>query len=114
MAGGMAGGQSTRHHREDISRNVAEDRPGKSQNPVRSIEHSLAHGLGALMTALALDQPAPTATDGEIAAINLESARRNAWARFERDPRRPGAAEAVVDYERLAAQFLGDCDALDR
>jgi tetratricopeptide (TPR) repeat protein len=53
-------------------------------------------------------------TDGEIAARNLESVRRSAWARFARDPRRPGAAEAVVEHERLAAQFLGDLNALDR
>ena len=67
------------------------------------------------MTALAqLDPPWPPATDGEIAAINLESARRRAWARFEQDARAPGVAEAVVDQERLAAQFLGDLDALDR
>jgi hypothetical protein len=67
------------------------------------------------MTAiLELDQPGPTATDGEIAAINLESARRSAWARFARDPGLPGAAETVVDHERLATQFLGDLDALDR
>src|SRR5499427_7908725 len=56
----------------------------------------------------------PRATDGEIAAINLESARRRAWARFEQDPRFPGAAEAIVYNENLAAQFLGDLDALDR
>jgi tetratricopeptide (TPR) repeat protein len=56
----------------------------------------------------------PPATDGEIAAINLESARRRAWSRFAEDPRRPGAVEAVVDHERLAAQFLGDLEALDR
>ena len=61
-----------------------------------------------------LVHPCPCATDGEIAAINLESARRGAWGRFARDPRLPGAAEAVVDHERLAAQFLGDLDALDR
>lgn len=53
-------------------------------------------------------------TDGEIAAINLEGARRSAWARFARDPRLLGAAEAVVDHERLAGQFLGDIGALDR
>ena len=56
----------------------------------------------------------PTATDGEIAAINLESARRRAWQRFARDPRSPGIVETIVDTERLAAQFLGDLDALDR
>src|SRR6185503_17715167 len=56
----------------------------------------------------------PSATDGEIAAINLESARVAAWARFARDARLPGVAEAVVDHECLAAQFLGDLDALAR
>jgi tetratricopeptide (TPR) repeat protein len=61
-----------------------------------------------------LDYPCPSATDGEIAAINLESARRSAWARFVQDARLVGVAEAVVDNERLAAQFLGDLDALDR
>jgi len=59
-------------------------------------------------------QSCPPATDGEIAAINLESARRRAWARFADNPHLPGAAEAIVDKERLAAQFLGDVDALDR
>jgi tetratricopeptide (TPR) repeat protein len=61
-----------------------------------------------------IDEACPSATDGEIAAINLESARRRAWARFAQDSRLPGVAEAVVDKERLAAQFLGDLDALDR
>ena len=56
----------------------------------------------------------PRATDGEIAAINLESARRRTWARFAQDPRRPGVAEEIVEKEHLAAQFLGDLDALDR
>src|SRR5262249_55515084 len=67
-----------------------------------------------MSTVVQVDHPCPSATDGEIAAINLESARRRAWARFARDPRRPDAAEAVVDTERLAAQFFGDLDALDR
>jgi tetratricopeptide (TPR) repeat protein len=63
---------------------------------------------------LELERASPAATDGAIAAINLESARRSAWARFARDPRLPGAAETIVEHERLAAQFLGDLDALDR
>ena len=50
----------------------------------------------------------------EIAAINLESARRRAWAHFAQDARIPSVAEAVLDNERLPAQFLGDLDALDR
>ena len=67
-----------------------------------------------MMESLELERLCPPATDGEIAAINLESSRRRAWARFARDARRPGAAEMVVESERLAAQFLGDLDALDR
>ncbi len=61
-----------------------------------------------------LDDCCPPATDGEIAAINLESARRHAWARFAQDPQRPGFAEEILDQERLASQFLGDLDAFDR
>jgi len=56
----------------------------------------------------------PTATDGEIAAINLESARRRAWTRFWEDPRRPGVVEQIVEHERLVGEFFGDLDALDR
>src|SRR5262245_14201883 len=56
----------------------------------------------------------PRATNGEIAAINLESARRGAWARFAQEASRPGVAEGLVDKERLTAQFLGDLDAFDR
>jgi hypothetical protein len=56
----------------------------------------------------------PSATDGEIAVINLESARVAAWARFARDARLPGVAEAVVAQENLATQFLGDLDTLER
>src|SRR5262249_1715816 len=69
---------------------------------------------GGMSANMKLEHPCPRATDGEIAAINLESARRRAWARFAQDPRIPGAAEAIVYYENLAAQFLGDLDALDR
>ena len=67
-----------------------------------------------MSTFVDVDRLCPPATDGEIAAINLESVRVAAWARFARDPRAAGVAEAVVDEERLAAQFLGDLDALDR
>ena len=61
-----------------------------------------------------LDEHSPSATDGEIAAINLDSARLAAWARFARDPHSPGVAESVVHTERMALQFLGDPRALDR
>jgi tetratricopeptide (TPR) repeat protein len=53
-------------------------------------------------------------TDGEIAAINLESARRRAWSRYFADPLRDRAAEKVVEHEKLTAQFVGDVQALDR
>ena len=53
-------------------------------------------------------------TDGEIALVNLESARRRAWNRFIADPRREGVAEIVVEHEQLTAQFVGDVQALDR
>jgi tetratricopeptide (TPR) repeat protein len=42
--------------------------------------------------------------------------RRSTWRAHAvaQDPRRPGLAEEIVDKERLATQFLGDLDALDR
>ena len=53
-------------------------------------------------------------TDGEIAVINLESARRRSWNRFFADPLREGVAETVVEQEQLTGQFVGDVQALDR
>src|SRR4030095_13338324 len=53
-------------------------------------------------------------TDGDIAVINLESARRRSWNRFVADPLREGVAETVVEQEQLTAQFVGDVQALDR
>jgi Tfp pilus assembly protein PilF len=53
-------------------------------------------------------------TDGDIAVINLESARRRSWSRFHQDPLREGIAQTVVEHEQLAAQFVGDLTALDR
>jgi len=61
-----------------------------------------------------LDNPCPPATDGKIAALNLESMWRRAWIRFSEDAGRPGAAEALADMERMKVQFLGDMDALGR
>ncbi|HJZ73401.1 MAG TPA: hypothetical protein VKE51_16780 [Vicinamibacterales bacterium] len=60
------------------------------------------------------DDVRPSATDGEIAAINLESARCRAWTRFAQDPRHQGVAEEIVEEERIVAEFLGDLDAFDR
>lgn len=64
--------------------------------------------------ALDLAAECPPATDGEIALINLDSARRRSWSRFWQDPGRPGIADAIVEQEQLTAQFVGDFSALDR
>ena len=101
----IRGQPSNRPCREGPGVDVTQHRSRESQVPLRS---------RAVTAMVELDPPGPSATDGEIAAINLESARRSAWARFAHDPRLPGVAEAIVDHERLAAQFLGDLDALDR
>lgn len=53
-------------------------------------------------------------TDGEIAAINLNSVRLAAWARFAKDPRSWDLVDSVVYTERMCLQFLGDPQALDR
>jgi tetratricopeptide (TPR) repeat protein len=53
-------------------------------------------------------------TDGEIAILNLESARRRSWSRFFADPTRDGIAETVIEHEQLTLQFVGDALALDR
>ena len=53
-------------------------------------------------------------TDGEIAIINLESARQRSWARLFADPARDGVAETVVEHEQLTLQLVGDVSALDR
>jgi len=64
--------------------------------------------------AAVLDSECFQTTDGEIAVVNLNSARLRSWSRFYQDPQRPGAAETVLEYEQLTAQFAGDLSALDR
>jgi len=61
-----------------------------------------------------LDRAITPTTDGEIAIINLESARRRSWSKFFADPARDGVAETVVEHEQLTLQFVGDVSALDR
>jgi tetratricopeptide (TPR) repeat protein len=53
-------------------------------------------------------------TDGDIAVINLQSARQRSWNRFWRAPEQPGIAELIVEQEQLTAQFVGDLSAFDR
>ena len=67
------------------------------------------------MTTIAeLDCAITPTTDGEIAIINLESARQRSWAKLFADPTRDGGAETVVEHEQLTLQFVGDLFALDR
>ena len=66
------------------------------------------------MTEAKFDDTSFQTTDGDIAVINLESARRRSWSRFCQDPLREGIAETVVEHEQLSAQFAGDLGALDR
>ncbi len=56
----------------------------------------------------------PLATDGIIAAGNLESTRRASWDQFWRNPEQPGTAERILEQEQLALHFLGDLGALAR
>ena len=67
-----------------------------------------------MIQAPSLEIDFPPATDGNIAVINLESARRQAWSRFWQDPRRPGIAEYIVEQEQFTAQYVGDLGALER
>jgi tetratricopeptide (TPR) repeat protein len=64
--------------------------------------------------AAVLDSECFQTTDGEIAIINLNSARLRSWSRFHQDPQRPGVAETVLEHEQLTAQFAGDVSALGR
>jgi tetratricopeptide (TPR) repeat protein len=61
-----------------------------------------------------LDCTITPTTDGEIAIINLESARRRSWSKFFADPARDAVAETVFEHEQLMLQFVGDVSALDR
>ena len=59
--------------------------------------------------AAVLDSECFQTTDGEIAVINLNSARLRSWSRFYQDPQRPGAAETVLEHEQLTAQLRATC-----
>jgi tetratricopeptide (TPR) repeat protein len=61
-----------------------------------------------------LDNECFQTTDGEIAVVNLNSARLRSWSRHYQDPQRSGVAETVLEHEQLTAQFAGDLAALDR
>lgn len=67
-----------------------------------------------MIEAADIDSDCHAVTDGEIAVVNLDSARRRSWDRWTRDPTLVGAAERIVAEEQLTLQFLGDIGALDR
>ena len=64
--------------------------------------------------AATIDREPFYSTDGEIAVINLNSARLRSWSRFFQNPLQPGTAEIVIEQEQFTAQFVGDVSALDR
>ena len=68
--------------------------------------------MSSTLADVGLDRSVYTA--GEIAAINLESARQRSWSRFWRAPAQPQIAELIVEQEQLTAQFPGDLTAFDR
>jgi hypothetical protein len=61
-----------------------------------------------------LDSECPPTTDGEIAVMNLQSARLRSWSRFFQAPLQTGVAEVLIEQEQFTAQFAGDLSALDR
>lgn len=67
-----------------------------------------------MIEAVRVEPQCAPVTDGEIAVNNLESARRNAWSRLQREPQHLHIAEYLVVLESFAAQFLGDLPAVDR
>jgi tetratricopeptide (TPR) repeat protein len=67
-----------------------------------------------MIEALDLEMNFPSATAGDIAVINLESARCQSWSRFWQAPNREGIAESIVEQEQMTLQFLSDTGALDR
>ena len=70
--------------------------------------------MNSVIESLDLAMDFAPATAGDIAAINLDSARRRSWSRFWRAPDRPGIAENIVEQELLTARFVGDVTAFDR
>ena len=67
-----------------------------------------------MIAVLDADLDCPLATDGDIAVINLESARQQSWSQFWQSPQREGIAEYIVEQEQMTLQFLSDAGALDR
>ena len=59
-----------------------------------------------MIEAADLDSECFVLTDGEIAVLNLESARQGSSSKFYQNPVQTGVAEAVIEHEQL---FLNPC-----
>ncbi len=105
VAGAVSGGWPTRHYHKD-------HRIDSLKTGLEASRHALASRNDR--RARISTSEFPLATAGDIAVINLESARQRSWSRFWQVPQRPGIAEYIVEQEHLAAQFLSDFGALDR
>src|SRR5215475_9313934 len=105
MAGAVSRQWSGRSRRQNDHLHAFQNRIGKPEAALWSREVTPLAGLDCVIT--------PT-TDGEIAIINLESARSRSWNKFFADPARDGVAETIIEHEQLTLQFVGDLSALDR
>src|SRR5262245_17714166 len=84
-------------HRKNHRGDPAQDRARKPESQVWGTE--MIEDLGSA--------PFQT-TDGDIAIINLDSARQRCWTRFREHPERDKIAEAIIEHEQLKLQFGGD------
>ena len=67
-----------------------------------------------MIEALVENMEYPLATAGDIAVINLESARLQSWSRFWQSPQRAGIAEYIVEQEQMTFKISSsDVSALD-
>src|SRR5215470_11659516 len=105
MAGAVSRQWSGRSRRQNDCLHAFQNGIGEPEAALWSRKVRTVAGLDCVIT--------PT-TDGEIAIINLGSARSRSWSRFFADPARDGVAETVIENEQLTLQFVGDLSALDR
>src|SRR5262245_28202437 len=105
MAGAVSRQWSGRSRRQNDRLHAFQNGIGEPEAALWSRKVRTLAGLDCVIT--------PT-TDGEIAIINLESARSRSWSKFFADPERDGVAESVIEHEQLTLQIVGDLSALDR
>ena len=59
-----------------------------------------------MIEAADLDSECFVLTDGEIAVLNLESARQRSSSKFYQNPVQTGVAEVVIEHEQLFSEPL--------